>query len=71
MAPVYDRGQLWLHMMDKLLEGGAQTRGSKVIIQFADNLVSAYEERFVKPAGVEPPSQNGTSADLRDLTDQR
>jgi hypothetical protein len=68
MAHVYDRGQLWLRMVDKLLEGGAHTRGSKDIIQFADNLVSAYENRFAKE---EPPSQGGTIVDLGELANQR
>lgn len=29
MALVYDKPWMWLHIMDKLLEGGAHTRGSE------------------------------------------
>ncbi len=50
----HDKPKLWLHVLDKLLEGGAQTRGSKDLINFVDNLVNAYETRFVGPSEEEP-----------------
>jgi hypothetical protein len=53
MALVYDKPQLWLRVMDKLLEGGAQTRGAKVLVEYVDCLVEAYEKRFVRTGSAE------------------
>lgn len=75
MALVYDKPQLWLHMMDKLLEGGAHARGSEDLMRFADNLVNAYETRFVKPGEKEQSPKEEPTADLgvlkKRMTDQR
>lgn len=75
MALVYDKPWMWLHIMDKLLEGGAHTRGSEDLIRFADNLVNAYETRFVNPGDKEQPPKEEPTADLgalkKRMADQR